>query len=169
MTKTPKLKKLALTLQKLNLLRADSIIAIVIAITPIVFYSYESFPDVKVWKTSFFTYTSLYYESVSTFVWVFLQKFIFLYLMIIWFFTSSNWWNKAILAPIGMLIYQIIILINDEVQFIETVKLDKFIILPIVIAILVFLVQMRNKLLFYINALDLKAQIENEIDKIEAE
>ncbi len=158
-----------MTLQKLNLLRADSIIAIVIAITPIVFYSYESFPDVKVWKTSFFTYTSLYYESVSTFVWVFLQKFIFLYLMIIWFFTSSNWWNKSILAPIGMLIYQIIILINDEVQFIETIRLDKFIILPIVIAILVFLIQMRNKLLFYINALDLKAQIENEIDKIETE
>lgn len=169
MTNKTNLKKLALTLQKLNLLRADSIIAIVIAITPIVFYSYESFPDVKVWKTSFFTYTSLYYESVSTFVWVFLQKFIFLYLMIIWFFTSSNWWNKSILAPIGMLIYQIIILINDEVQFIETIRLDKFIILPIVIAILVFLIQMRNKLLFYINALDLKAQIENEIDKIETE
>lgn len=169
MTNKTKLKKLALTLQKLNLLRADSIIAIVIAITPIVFYSYESFPDVKVWETSFFTYTSLYYESVSTFVWVFLQKFIFLYLMIIWFFTSSNWWNKSILAPIGMLIYQIIILINDEVQFIETIRLDKFIILPIVIAILVFLIQMRNKLLFYINALDLKQQIENEIDKIETE
>ncbi len=162
-------KKPALTLQKSNRLLADSLLAIAIIASPIIFYSYECFPDIKVWRTFLFTYTSHYYESVSTFVWVFLQKFIFLYLLIIWFFTSNNWFNKSILAPIGMLIYQIIGLINEEIQFIETVKIDKFVILPIVIGILVFLLQLRNKLSFYANALDLKEQIETEIYKIETD
>lgn len=154
---------------KSNLLLADSIIAVIIATTPIIFYSYECFPDVKIWETSFFTYTSIYYQSVSTFVWVFMQKFIFLYLMIIWFFTSKNWWNKSILVPIGMLLYQITILVNDEIHFKDVFLIDKFFILTITAVFLFFLIKIRNKLLFYINAIDLKDQIEIEISKIESE
>ena len=34
---------------------AGSLVVIIIAITPLLFYSYKSFPDVKIWETSFFT------------------------------------------------------------------------------------------------------------------
>ncbi len=68
-----------------------------------------------------------------------------------------------------MLIYQIIILFNDDFYLKDIMLTDKFIILSIVAIILVFLLQLRNKLAFYSSALDLKQQIENEINKIETE
>lgn len=151
-----------------NLLRTDSIIAVLIIITPIIFYSYQCFPSVKTWETSLFTYTSKYYENVSTFMWVFLQKFVFLYLMIIWYFTCRYWWNKAILVPIGMLLYQTINLLNDEIKF-KDEALDFFIVIPLSLGVCLFLIILRNKISSKIAALDLMDTIDREIEKVEKE
>jgi hypothetical protein len=126
------------------------------------------FPSAKVWETPFFTFTSKYYENVETFAWVFLQKFIFIYLMIIWFMTCKNWWNKAILIPIGMMAYQIINLLNDELKF-KDEGLDAIVVLPLTILVCYILMKIRNKLSFYTEALDLKSQIDLEIEKAEEE
>jgi hypothetical protein len=101
-------------------------------------------------------------------MWVFLQKFVWLYLMIIWFFTSKNWWNKAILCPIGMLVYQIIILLNDEIKF-KDESLDKFVVIPIAIGVCAILLVVRQKLAFYVDAISLKERIEDDINQIEKE
>ena len=43
-----------------------SIIATLIAITPYLFYLYESVPTIQFWNTFLFTYDSKYYGSVLT-------------------------------------------------------------------------------------------------------
>ena len=154
---------------RLNRLRTDSILIILIVICPVIFYSYSCFPDVKVWETYFFTFHSYYYESVYAFMWTFLQKFVVLYLMLIWFFTSKNWWNKAILVPIGMFLYQIVMMVNEEVVKKDEIKFDKFFIIPLVIGICILLILIRNKILFYSETLDLKDRIDNDINQIEKE
>jgi hypothetical protein len=144
----------------------DSIVAILIAATPFIFYSYECFPDQKIWETSFFTFNSNFYESVSTFMWVFIQKFVLLYLCTIWFFTSTNWWNKSILIPIGMSIYQIVILLSDEFKIKDIFLIDKFILIPLVVLVCYLLSVLRNKLQNQALGLDLKDKIDLEIEKI---
>ncbi|WP_134344400.1 hypothetical protein [Flavobacterium psychrophilum] len=101
-------------------------------------------------------------------MWVFLQKFVWFYLMIIWYFTSKNWWNKAILCPIGMLLYQIIILLNDEIKF-KDEEFDEIIIIPIIISVCLLLLIIRKKLAFYVDAISLKERLEEEINQIEQE
>jgi len=101
-------------------------------------------------------------------MWVFLQKFIFLYLLVIWYFTCQNWWNKAILVPIGMLLYQTINLLNDEMKF-KDESLDFFIVIPLSLIVCLFLIILRNKIASKISALDLMDTIDREIEKIEKE
>lgn len=159
--------KKVLTLQKLNLLRTGSLIAIVIFIAPFLFYSYRygGFPEGNVWETSIFTFTSVYYESVSTFIWVFYGKFIPLYLLIIWFFTCQYWWRYSILAPIGMYSFQLISLFNDELKF-KDEPLELIYIFPTTLAIAIILILIRKRLKKYIHLLKLNEQIENELEKI---
>ncbi|WP_395075328.1 hypothetical protein [Flavobacterium sp.] len=147
----------------------DSVVALLIILTPFLFYSYQCFPDNKVWETFLFTYTSKFYENVSTFVWVLNQKLIWLILMLIWYNTSNNWFKHAILVPIGMLFYQIIFLLDEEVKFIDQITLDKFMVIPLSVTICILLFIIRRKLAFYSEALDLKEQIEKDIKQIESE
>jgi len=100
-----------------------SIIATIIAITPYLFYLYESVPDTKVWNTFLFTYKSYGFEDVSTVMWLLTGKAIPLLLLFIWFFTCRHWWYHVILVPISMYLYQIISLFNDDVKFVDEFQL----------------------------------------------
>lgn len=88
-----------------------------IAITPYLFTLYESVPDVKTWDTFFGTYNSTYYDSVAVLAWTLIGKAIPLYLLFIWFFTCRHWWFHSILVPICMYLYQIIVVLNDDLSF----------------------------------------------------
>jgi hypothetical protein len=94
-----------------------SIIATFIATTPYLFTLWEGVPNEKVWDTFLFTYDSGYYESAQVLVWTLLGKFIPLSLIIIWMFTCRHWWYHALLVPIAMYIYQIITVLNDDLEF----------------------------------------------------
>lgn len=98
-----------------------SIIATLIAITPYIFYTYESVPDEKIWSTFLFTFKSNYYESANIAFWIFMMKGVPLYLMLIWFFTCRHWWYHVLIIPISMFAFQLIAAINDE-----TGVLDEF-------------------------------------------
>lgn len=161
------MNNILLTPKKSNLLKTGSLIAIIIFIAPFLFYSYRygSFPEGDTWETSFFTFKSGYYQSVSTFVWVFYGKFIPVYLLIIWFFTCRYWWRYAILAPIGMYCFQLISLFNDELKF-KDEPLELIYILPTTISVAIILVLIRSKLKSYIALLAIHEDINNEIEKI---
>lgn len=97
-----------------------SIIATLIAITPLLITLWQSVPSQKTWDTFFGSFTSNYYEDVQILVWTLLNKIIPLFLLFLWIFTNRHWWYHVILIPIAMYIYQIIEIFNDELIFTET-------------------------------------------------
>lgn len=104
---------------KKNIL-SGSIIATLIAATPLLFNLYQSVPETKVWDTFLFTYNSGWYDSAQITAWTLTSKLIPLMLIIIWFFTNRHWWHHALLVPIAMYIYQIIEVFNDDMVYTDT-------------------------------------------------
>ena len=98
---------------------SGSLIATFIAITPYLFTLWQGVPDQENWDTFFGTLTSNYYESFQILIWTLLGKVIPLLLLIIWMFTCRHWWYHALIVPIAMYLYQIIEVLNDEVEFTE--------------------------------------------------
>jgi hypothetical protein len=100
-----------------------SVIATFIALTPYLFYLYESVPQGKVWDTFLFTYSSAYWEDVNYAMWVLTGKLIPLFLLFIWFFTCRHWWYHALLVPIAMYLFQIIVMLNEDVGYMDQFQL----------------------------------------------
>jgi hypothetical protein len=103
---------------KKNIL-GGSIIATIIASTPLIFNLYRSVPDTKVWDTFLFTYESGWYESVAVSAWTLLGQAIPLILLLIWFFTNKHWWYHALIVPIAMYVYQIIETLTADTYIID--------------------------------------------------
>jgi hypothetical protein len=141
-----------------------SIIAILIAFSPYLFYLYEIFPSGPVWETSYFTYESKYYEDVLTAAWTYLGKITPLFLLFIWFFTCKHWWYHVILIPIGMYMWQIVSVVYDDVFYITDFSLDTdqlIYLAPFFILILSIVYLIRIKVFDRIYGIDL-SEIEQE-------
>ncbi len=145
--------------QKLKSLRTGSVIAIFIAFTPFMFYITDIFPDGDIWENSFFTYKSRYYESVSTFIWVAFSKLIPLVLFVIWYLTCKHWWNKIILVPIGLFFFQLISILNEDSEILDSEEI--YYSIPFVIVILSIVYAIRVKIFDKIHNIDL-----SELDTI---
>ena len=139
--------KSQLTDKKTNLI-LGSIVATLIAITPYIFYSYESVPDEKIWDTFLFSYKSGYYESANIAVWVMMGKIIPLFLLFIWFFTCRHWWYHVLLIPIAMYSYQLLNILNDDVKFFDEYQIMYLIPIMAIIIPSIYLIRakMFNKL-----------------------
>lgn len=121
-----------------------TIIATLIALTPYIFTFYESVPNIKVWDTFLFTYSSNYYTSAQITAWTLMNKLIPLLLIFVWFFTSRHWWYHALLVPIAMYVYQVIEIFNDDLEFIDTSK-QIFYLLPVMAIVVpsIYLIRVR--------------------------
>lgn len=98
-----------------------SILATFIAITPYLITLWEGVPgDTKSWDTFLFSYTTTYYVDIQSLVWTLLSSLIPLLLLLIWIFTCKHWWYHVIIVPIAMYIYQIITILNDDLEFSES-------------------------------------------------
>ena len=98
------------------------IVVLLIAASPLLFYSYKSFPDTQVWETYFFTINTGFPDWIS-YAWYLTGKVLPLYLLLLWFFTCKHWWHWILLVPISMYAFQLWGLVNesggyDEVEFI---------------------------------------------------
>ena len=125
-----------------------SVIATLIAITPYLYYLYESVPDEKVWSTFLFTYDSEGYGDVNTVAWVLVGKAIPLLLLFIWFFTCRHWWYHVLLVPIAMFTYQIVVLFNSDLSYVDELQLLHLIPIMAIIIPSIYLIraQMFNKI-----------------------
>jgi hypothetical protein len=126
-----------------------TIIGTLIASTPILFSLHESVPDERIWNTFLFTYDSSLWESAQYAMWVLTSKFLPLFLLLIWFFTNRNWWYHALLVPIIMYLFQIIVTLSADVE-----KFDEFQIiymLPIMAIIIPSIYLIRAKMFNTIN------------------
>jgi len=139
-----------------------SLIVLLIVSTPYLLYFYQSIPkDLENWNTAFGVIKGGYYQSVSAYIYYFFSKFVPLLLLFIWFITNKTWWVHALIIPITVYLFQLIAVINDselymdEVEFIYTV--------PFLVLILVILYFVRSKISIYIQAVDLKKEMDDNM------
>ena len=128
---------------KKNLI-VGSIVATLIAITPYLFYLYESVPDEKIWNTFLFTYNSGYYESALASIWTMMGKIVPLYLLFIWFFTCRHWWYHVLIIPIAMYSYQLFSIINDDIDLMDEYQI--MVLIPIMAIVIPSIYLIRAKM-----------------------
>ena len=139
-----------------------SIMVIFIISTPYLLYFYQSIPkELESWDTVFGEIKGGYYQTASAYVYYFFSKFVPLLLLFIWFITNKQWWVHALIIPITVYLFQLISVINDsegyidEVEFIYTV--------PFLVVIVVILYFIRSKISIYIQAVDLKKEMDENM------
>lgn len=142
------------TKTQLSSLLTGSIVALLIALSPFIFYSYSSFPEGKIWETFLFTYKSNYYQSVYVTAWTLMSKFVPFLLMVLWFLTCKHWWRHVIIIPIMMFAFQIFNVLNDDLQYFDLVEI--WYIFPMMLVIVPSVYLIRAKLFMEIQDDDLE-------------
>lgn len=122
----------------------EGLIALFIAVTPVVFYSYKYIPDGKQ-ETDllFFTLTSNGFEDVGTAIYYYLIKLVPLLLLVIWFTTSKQWWYHAILIPIAMYSFQLFSLFSFDSKPIDENEIFYVIAVTMVIVPIVYFIRIK--------------------------
>ena len=137
----------------------DSITVLFIALTPFFYKIYDYLPINDPDATVSFlgiTIGSNGFEDVSTNIWFLTVKIIPLMLLIIWFFTSRNWWYHILLIPIAMYSFQIFELIYSENYNLDTENI--WWLLPVCMVVIPIVYFIRIKLYDkYVNGIDLDA------------
>lgn len=142
----------------------DIIIIIFILITPFLFYFYLFFPETSTFETKFFTVSTTYYEDVQAFVWTFSIKFSFILMFSIWYVTCKHWWRVCLLIPIIFYVNQLIVVINDELHYVDQYELGVSLIISIpVITVLIIL---SKKLKYYSESKSLAEELDMEISQL---
>jgi len=91
-----------------------------------------------------------------------MSKLIPLLLMFIWIFTCRHWWYHAILIPIGMFIYQIIVILDDDLSFAD--QNEMLVLLPVMIVIIPSIYLVRARIFNRINSVNKSTQeLEDEL------
>ena len=142
-SKDPQSKSQQTDSGKKNLI-LGSIVATLIAITPYLFYLYESVPDEKIWNTFLFTYNSGYYESALASIWTMMGKIVPLYLLFIWFFTCRHWWYHVLIIPVAMYSYQLFSIINDDIDLMDEYQI--MVLIPIMAIVIPSIYLIRAKM-----------------------
>ncbi len=119
------------------------VLVLIIAITPFLFYSYDSFPrDSTTWETSLFS-LSTSYPSLHHLVWYFVGKAVPLLLLLIWFFTCKHWWHWIILVPIAMYAFQLWGVMNENWEMDE---MEIYYVIPLMMVLIPLVYLVRAKL-----------------------
>ena len=139
-----------------------SLLVILIISTPYLLYFYQSFPqDLERWDTIFGVVKGGYYKTVFVFMYTFFSKFVPLMLLFIWFITNKTWWTHALIIPIAVYLFQLIAVVNDSENFIDEVEFIYTV--PLLVVILVILYFIRSKISIYIQAVDLKREMDENM------
>ncbi|MBU2996190.1 hypothetical protein KO500_07080 [Cellulophaga baltica] len=121
-----------------------SLVALLIAITPYLFYIYNYIPDQPTFKFWLYTYESKFNNSIYVTMWILMGKLIPFLLLILWFFTCKHWWYHVILIPIAMYAFQIINVLAQDTKNMDEVEI--YWIIPIMLFITPFVYFIRVKL-----------------------
>ncbi|GGG37178.1 hypothetical protein GCM10011344_42510 [Dokdonia pacifica] len=139
------------------------VIAFLLAITPFLFYLYKYAPDnSKTWETSLFTFESKGFNNAQNYIHALFTKITFVIITALWFITAKHWWRWAILIPLIMFLFQLLGVINYQVSYMD--EFDFWYSLPIIMPIVVFLIWISRELNKIIGDLDLKDEIEEELE-----
>lgn len=132
------------TKRKSKSLLIGSAVAILIGITPYLFYLYNYFPDQPIFESWLFTYESKFNMSIYITAWLVMGKFIPLLLLILWFFTCKHWWYHIILIPIAMFAFQLFSILTEDTNVFDVAEI--YWLIPIMLVITPFVYFIRVKL-----------------------
>ena len=149
--------------QDTRYLKTGSFIIAFMLFLPYAFYIYKYIPDVKTYEIGDYTFVSNYYESVRYFSHALFTKLIPLLLLLIWFTTCKHWWYHSIAIPIAVYVFQLVSVINDDVEFND--EYEFIYSLPFTIILLGILYYIRNRISTYLKAIDLKTQVDQKIEE----
>lgn len=135
----------------------EGLITLLIALSPVLFYSYKYMPDdTESLDFLFFNITSNGFADARTAIWFYLIKLIPLSLLIIWFITSKQWWYHAILIPIAMYSFQLYSVLSSNSDAIDENEIFYVIAVTMVIVPVVYFI--RVKLIDkHVHGIDLEA------------
>ncbi len=136
----------------------ESFFVFFIAISPFLFKIYDYLPEdpnavitilgVKIGNNGF--------PDVSTYVWFIMNKVIPLYLLIIWFMTSKNWWYHILIIPIAMYTFQLVEVLVDSDDIVDTENI--WWVIPICMVVIPIVYFIRIKLYDrYVHGIDIEA------------
>ncbi|WP_047415174.1 hypothetical protein [Cellulophaga sp. Hel_I_12] len=161
------------TKKKSKSILIGSVVALLIAITPYLFYIYEYFPDEPIYNTWLFDYESKFNLSIYVTMWLIMGKLIPLMLLILWFFTCKHWWYHIILIPIAMYSFQIFSAFAQDTNIIDEVEI--FWLIPIMMVVTPFVYFIRVKLFdkhvlgIDLDAMDAELKVYKEKERLQKE
>ncbi|GGG48398.1 hypothetical protein GCM10010976_19680 [Bizionia arctica] len=120
-----------------------SIVATILAVTPYLFYLYESVPATQVWDTFLFTFDAGKLENANYVMWLITGKALPLLFLLIWFFTCRHWWYHVILVPTIMYAFQIVAIFYDTTSQIDELQLMYYFPLMAIIIPTIYLIRAR--------------------------
>jgi len=148
--------------KKKTSLWTGSFIILIIVFIPYLLYIHQNIPrDIENYETIFGVIKGGHYIRVQTYIYFLLSKFVPLALLTIWFLTNKHWWVHAIIIPISVYLFQLIMVINDSEDFMDEV--DFIYTVPITAIVVVILYFLRSKLAIYILAVDLKKEMDENM------
>jgi len=139
-----------------------------IAISPFLYKLYDYLPEDPQAEVSLFGFVldNNGFHDVSTYVWFMMSKIVPLYLMILWFLTSRNWWYHIILIPMAMYAFQLFEVIYSRDDVIDAENI--WWLIPICMVIVPFVYFIRLGLVDkYVHGIDLEA-MEAELNSLKA-
>jgi len=148
--------------QRRRSLLLGSIIILFIISTPYLLYLYRVIPsELDSYETFLGILQSGYYHDVQAYIYTFFGKFVPFLLLMIWFVTNKHWWVHALIIPISVYLFQLIAVINDSEDFVDEVEFIYTV--PINVIIIVILYFLRTKMSVYIQAVDLKKEMDENM------
>ena len=141
---------------------------LIISAMPFFFYAYRLIST----DTTEFNFLGLTIEAgahgnMNYYAYYFFGKLTFFMAFVIWYLTCHHWWKYAILIPISMLVFQMAGLVNTSVQVID--EFDFWYSIPVVVPVVVILLAAAKRMKPYAYGLDLKEQLEKEIEDVRNE
>ena len=119
----------------------------------------------KEFNTIFGVIEAGYYNNIKDFVYFIGAKIVPLILLSTLFLTNKSWWAPAILVPISVYLFQLIAVINDAGEYLDTIEFIYTV--PILVPVIVVLLFLRSKISIFITAVDLKKEMELKMTKLE--
>ncbi|MGS0528271.1 hypothetical protein ACU8V7_26755 [Zobellia nedashkovskayae] len=136
----------------------EGLVALLIALSPIIFYSYKYMPfdNVDSWSILGMEFTDNGYGEIAMAFYFYLSKIIPLSLLIIWFSTCKHWWYHVILIPISMYAFQLYSVFSEDINSIDENEILYLLAVSMVVIPIVYFIRVKlvDK---YVHGIDLEA------------
>ncbi len=139
-----------------------TVIAVILAIVPYLFYSYEAIPE-SLWDLKYFGNINESFGGDPYITsWLIMIKFPPAILFFVWFLTCKHWWYHVIIIPFSMYFFQLVTAFIPSLGLIDHNEI--YFIIPVVIASLSASYIARIKVFDRIHGIDI-SEIEEDIKK----